>query len=393
MWCLFRVLRRVVVAAAVVLCADAAVSCAEPASAAEPFTYLYDASQAPSVPLSEPSLAKKDGWSRLEEGDTAHRFKGCAVMMNDKIIAVLHTESPQVDVYSRQTRGLKLCARLQPVCGGRADLKRTSVSVRENTESLVSLEVGFRSPGNEPRHIIYELNLGGAFVKTTAGPGVEKLRVRAPCRFAVMPDFFGDDIVVDAAAIPVARAELPSENFLLHMVHGGEAIVMTVSESRDNDVEIALSDTAQGEIARSDISYGKKPHVWVAILADQGIWHQSEVRPADAGRVTELDWEMPFAALWRVDFSSVDKLSDSWEMLLQHPQGKYVMQRWFDQDESVGQRFGDEFGGRDWNKPDRKRWNPVLGQFAFPCWIDSDRRAYLQPLEKRRYTNGGDVFP
>jgi len=393
MWYSLADLRRVVVVAAAVLCAAAAVLCAEAASAAEPFTYLYDAPQASSVPLSGSSLEEKDGWSRLGEGDTAHQFKGCAVMMNDKLVAVLHKESPQVDVYSRQTRGLKLCARLQPLCGGRADLKRTSVAVRENSESLVTLEVGFRSPGNEPRHVIYELNLGGAFVKTTGGPGVEKLRVQAPCRFAVMPDFFGDDMVVDAAAIPVARAELPSENFLLHMVYGGETIVMTVSESRDNDVEIALADASPREIASSDVSYGKKPHVWVAVLAGEGVWHQAEVRPPDAGRVIELDWRMPFAALWRVDFSSLDKLSDSWEMLLQDPQGKYVMQRWFDQDESVGQRFGEEFGGRDWNKPGRKRWNPVLGQFAFPCWIDSDRRAYLQPLEKRCYVHGGDVFP
>ena len=46
--------------------------------------------------------------------------------------------------------------------------------------------------------------------------------MKAPCRFAVLPDFFGDDMLVDAAAIPMGRAELPSENFLLHMVPGGD---------------------------------------------------------------------------------------------------------------------------------------------------------------------------
>jgi hypothetical protein len=337
-------------------------------------------------------LSEKGGWSELEEEDTTHRFEGCAVLANDKIVLVLSRDTPDADVYSRQTRGLNRCARLQPIGDGRADWKRTSLVIRENTRSSVSLEVGFRPPGGEPRSIVYTMNVGEPFVKATAGPGVEKLRVHAPCRFAVMPDFFGDDIVVDASTMSVARAELPSEHFLLHMMHGGEAIVMTVSESRDHDVQVALSDTAPREILSTDVSFGRKPHAWIAILAEEGIWHEQAVRLADAGRVIELDWRMPFAALWRVDWSTVDRLTDSWEMLLQNAQGKYVMQGWFGQEPSRGQRFGDEFGGRDWNKPGRRRWNPVLGQFAFPCWIDNDRRGYLQPLEKRRYTGRGEVY-
>ncbi len=365
---------------------------ARAASTGEPFTILFDAPTASVVPLSEPALSKKDGWVRLAEDDTTHRFEGCAVMMNDKIVAVAHKETPDLDVYSRQPRGLKLCARLQPICDGGTDRRRTSLSVKENNPSSVSLAVGFRSPRGEPCRVTYELNVGGAFVKTTASAGVKKLRVHAPCRFAVMPDFFGDDIVVDASKISVSRADLPSENFLMHMMHGGDAILMTVSESRDNDVELALSDTAPRRITSSDISYGKKRDIWIAILADTGIWHEHAVGLDDAGQTIDLTWKMPFAALWRVDFSTEDKLNDSWEMMLQDPEGKYVMQGWFGEDASQGQRFGEEFGARDWNKPGRKRWNPVLGGFQFPCWIDKDRRGYLQPLTERRYVSGGQTY-
>jgi len=360
--------------------------------AAEPSTYLYDASEASVVRLSEQWLSQKSGWSRLEEDDTAHRFAECAVLMNDKLVAVLRKGTPNVDLYSRHAQGVSLCARLQPMCGGSADFPRTSLAVKENDRSSVALEIEFRSPRKGPCRITYELNAGAPFIKTTVGGGVEKLRVQAPCRFAVLPDFFGDDIVVDAATIPVPRAELPSENFLLHMLHGGEAILMTVSESRDNDTEIALSASAPREIVSSDIPYGKKPHIWIAILADKGVWHQQPVTLADAGRVINLDWRMPFPALWRVDWSTADKLTDSWEMLLQQPDGKYSMQNWFGQDESEGQRFGQEFGPRDWNRSDRGRWNPVLGGFVFPCWVDDDRRGYLQPLKERRYTERGPVY-
>ena len=392
MKCLGGISLRATVLAAVFVLGGAACCGAEPDLAPGPFTYLYDLPESQSIAVSPRWLSEKAGWSKLEEDDTAHRFAGAAVFVNDKIVAVLAKQTANVDVYSRQTPGLKLCARLAPICSGRAGLKRTSLWIKENTLGSVSLEIGLQSAANRESHVVYELNAGQPFVKTTAGPGVEKLRVRAPCRFAVMPDFFGDDIVVDASTISVDRAELPSENFFLHMIHGGQAIVMTVSESRDNDVQIVLSDTEPRNIASSDISYGKKPNIWIAILADQGIWHQRRIDLADAGSVIDLDWKAPFAALWRVDWNTADKLTDSWEMLLQHPDGKYVMQGWFEQDESVGQRFGEEFGGRDWNKPGRLRWNPVLGRFAFPCWIDNDRRGHLQPLEKRRYSGRGEVY-
>jgi len=388
---LCRALRRVWGLAAVLACGGTLSLGGEPASPPEPFTYLYDAPEEPGASLAEQWLSKKSGWSKLEEDDTTHRFERCAVLVNDKIVAVLHKEAASVDVYSRQTQGMKLCARLQPVCDGSADLRRTSLAVKENSRSSVALKVAFRSPRGGPRQVTYELNAGVPFVKTTAGAGVEKLRVQAPCRFAVLPDFFGDDIVVDASAIPVPRAELPSENFLLHMVHGGEAIVMTVSESRDQDIGIALSATAPREIISSDISYGKKPYVWVAVLAGKAVWHEQAVTVADAGKVIDLDWRMPFAALWRVDWSTADKVTDSWEMLLQHPDGRYAMQDWFGQDESVGQRFGKELGPRDWNKSDRRRWNPVLGSFVFPCWVDNGGQGHLQPLKERRYTERGKV--
>src|SRR5207247_6274504 len=123
------------------------------------------------------------------------------------------------------------------------------------------------------------LGAGQPFIKTTASPGVETLRVQAPCRFAVLPDFFGDDILIDASAIPIPRAELPSENFLLHLMHGGEAVLMTVSESRDNDIAVSLSAASPREILFSDIPYGKKPHIWIALLAEKGAWRQQMIDP------------------------------------------------------------------------------------------------------------------
>lgn len=376
-----------------VACAGLPGAGAEPNPSAGPSTFLYDVPEPCAARLADQWAANSRGWAPLAEDDTTHRFAGCAVAASDKIVAVFGKDTAQVDVYFRQEAGLRLCARLQPLGQGGVLLERTSLTIRENTRNSVAVEVGLDGRQGLSRHVTYELQTGAPFLKTTASGGVERLRVAAPCRFAVLPDFFGDDMLIDAAAIPAARAELPSENFLLHMLPGGDAMLLTVSESRDNDVEIALSGAAPREIISSEISYGKKPRVWIGILGGQGIWHEHSVALGDADKVIELAWKMPFPALWRVDWSTVDRLTDSWEMLLQQPDGKYAIQGWFGQEESEGQRFGAEFGDRDWNKPGRRRWNPVLGQFAFPCWVDNDGRAYLQPLKERRYVERGPVYP
>ena len=99
--------------------------------------------------------------------------------------------------------------------------------------------------------------------------GRRRLSVAAPCRFVVLPDFFADDIVVDAAEIPVATAELPSENFLLHLLPDRDAIVMTVASNREQDARIDRSPARARErlIDRSEMYYGTSGKIWVAVLA------------------------------------------------------------------------------------------------------------------------------
>ena len=109
--------------------------------AADPSACLYDAPEQSAVPLTEAMLSEQNEWSRLDEDNTAHRFQGCCVLLNDKLVAVLAKDTPNVDVYSRQTRGLKLCARLQPLGGSVADFRRTSLTIEENSASRVAMNV------------------------------------------------------------------------------------------------------------------------------------------------------------------------------------------------------------------------------------------------------------
>ena len=102
------------------------------------------------------------------------------------------------------------------------------------------------------------------FVKTERRGNVEALRLAAPCRFAVMPDFFADDIAVDATELPEGDVELPGENFLLQMIGRGEAIVAVVWDQREEDVTAAVRGEGEERTIRaSRIPYGSKGSVYV----------------------------------------------------------------------------------------------------------------------------------
>ncbi len=248
-----------------------------------------------------------------------------------------------------------------------ARLKR--VAIVENTRGGACLEATFATAKDAEVTGKFRIKRGDVSVQAEPGAGVGKLRVECPGRFGVLPDFFADDITIDATRVPLDVVELPSENFVLHLTGLGDAIAMCVFENRQQDVKVTLSGAGdRRKITGSEIGFeGKK--IWLALLEAPQIWHARELKPADTGTVVPLDWKMPFPAQWRVDFTRSDDLTDSWEMLLQQQKNnKYIKPSWLG-------------SGEELIDPDRNRWNTVLGEYPYPCWSDPDRRGYLQPLK------------
>jgi len=338
---------------------------------------LFDTGTPSPQPLSPEAIAKKDGWAEVPEDKLDHAFKGDAVVVNDGIAFVLRRSGRGAEVHGKSG---KMRALLTPA--GEARIARlASLKITENSPGGVAVDAAFEAEGGKSLAVGYELKMGQAFVGTAPRGGAKGLRVEAPCRFAVLPDFFADDIVVDAAELPVERGELPSENFLLHLLGDGDAIAMAVWSLREEDVVVTLSGKGEGRlIDGSEIRYGDKGRVWLALLEAPAIWHAHNVTKADAGKIVRLDWQMPFPAAWRTDWRREDQLADSWEMLIEKSDGGFEKPAMFGS------------GGR--LPPDRKRWTTVLGSFQYPCWIDKAGRGCFQPFAKmNRFVGPAVIYP
>jgi len=336
-------------------------------SPAPPTVRVFDTGTPSSSPLSAGELAHRTGWREIGPGRTGYGFAGNAVLLNGRVALVVRPGASGAELCSMEHGDATVRAALRPV-GRHEGARVASVRLAKCGPEEGAVEATFEGKDGS-LSLSFTLKMGQAFVRVDREPGVTGLRVEAPCRFVVMPDFFADDIVIDAREQPGEVAELPSENFLLHMVGDGDAIVMTVSGSKDEPIAVRLGgEESARRIIASAVQYGSDDSIWVAVLAAPGIWHVRDVSAEDRGKVLDLDWTAPYPAQWRVDWRRSDGLTDTWEMVMETRDGNYIKH--------------DVSGGRSRLGPDRRRWTTVLGWFEYPCWADRSRRGHFQPLKK-----------
>lgn len=330
---------------------------------------VWDAAQITEQALLDAVFKEKRSWPAIASGETGVAFKGHPVIINGRVLAVFDKVKGNVDLHAITTGGVASRTRLRLLAPtGTPTVRLDRVSLVENTRTAATVEAIYQTAEGTEISARFRLKRGEVALQIEPGKTAGRLRVECPGRFVVLPDFFADDIVIDARRIPLTHIEVPSENFLLHLTGSGDSIAMCVFENRQQDVKVALTGSGDHRmVTGSEIGFeGKK--IWVALLEETRLWHTRNIETADAGKTIPLDWKMPFPAQWRVDFTKSDDMSDSWEMLLQQKEGgDYLKPSWLG-------------AGEDRIPPNRSRWNTVLGRYPYPVWSDPTGQGYLQPL-------------
>jgi len=338
-----------------------------------PAIAVWDTLRAAPDRLTSADLASKDGWRKIPRNEKFSSFQGDAILANGRVLAVLRKRDSAVELYSVGPAGTDPRVLLQLLTPDGATASRlVRAGLVESTRSAARLEATYQTDNGESLTATFRIKRGDIAVEIAPGASAGRLRVQCPGRFAVLPDFFADDILIDASEIPTSVLQAPSDNFLLHLTGQEDAIAMCVFENREQDVKISLAGEGAARIVTgSEISFGEDGKIWVAQMTAPQIWHTLKVKVEDADRVMPLEWKTPFVAQWRIDFTRTNDLTDSWEMLLPAKNSQaYLKPTWLGP------------GGAS-IAPDRRRWTTVLGWFRYPCWIDREGRGYVQPLKNR----------
>ena len=226
---------------------------------------LFDTAAHSSEALAGDALAKRQGWTQIPEDSTSHAFKGDLVLMNNRLALVLRNGGAGAELYSIEPQRLVMRSVLRPATKDAVTL--AGVKIVENSPGSSTVEASFKCADGKLLTMGYAMQMGQAFVQAIPDASTTAVRVAAPSRFAVMPDFFADDMVVDARLLPTDKAELPGDSFLINLLGEGDSILMSVWTNRQEDVIATLSGQGTSrQIEANDIPCGKKDKVWIAVL-------------------------------------------------------------------------------------------------------------------------------
>ena len=335
--------------------------------------------------LTSAAIAVKQDWKQVPRNEQRASFQGDAVISNGRVMAAVRKRSAAIDLYALGARGAVARAQLR-LFGDKGQPAATleRVSLVDNRRSEARLTVVFQTRAGKSIAASFRLKRGAVALEIEPQRGTGSVDVACPGRFVLLPDFFADDIVIDASKIGATTIDIPSEHFLLHLTGEGDSIAMCVFENREQDVTVALAGDGPERVATgSKIDFGNGGKVWIALIDGPQVWHTLDVATEDAQRVKRLDWKMPFDAQWRIDFTRPNELIDSWEFLLRDKSGNgYLKPNWM-------ARGARQIGA------DRKRWTTVLGRFQYPCWTDGEGQGYLQPLRHKALSFEGPavIYP
>lgn len=313
---------------------------------------LYDTGGKVDSALTSDAFTAKSGWKRIETPGSA---KGALVMLNGQMAVAFRPGAAGVDVYGMSAEGVKLRGVAVPVAGAGA-LVVSQIKVRAADADAGDVEVSYKGQAGSFT-ITYSMSGHDPVVKTSPAPGISGQRLEAPARLAVLPDFFADDMVVDARVIPVDRTEIAGESFFMFMLDGGNSILSAIWDKNRRDLDLAFSGKGNDRVISSaTVYYGEKGSIWLAVLERKGIWASTEINASNVKNVIPLEWRAPFRAKWKGDFMRTDHTIDSWEFT--------------------------------YDSANRWRWSGVVGGYDWPCWFDVKDTAKGAIQAAMKFPNG-----
>jgi len=331
---------------------------------------VWDTAHPSKEPLTPAAFAEKSGWIKLADDQTSTSFTGDVVLSNGRIFAVVRKQGAGIELHSVEAGGVQRSRLLLQSADGALATTLARAVLVENGKGSACLELSYQGSKGSTLTAKFRLKRGDPALEATTEKDGTGLRIDCPGRMAILPDFFSDDIRIDAGSIPLSVIDVPSENFILHPTGDGDSIVMGVFENRDQDIRLTLNgEGAKRQITGSEIRFGKGRKIWVGLLEAPKIWH-SVAKLGPVMKPSPLEWKLPFRAQWRVDFSYGNDYTESSTMLLQ--------------DAKDGQYVQPSFTGDVHSGFAPKRISPERVQKGYhSCWSDPESQVFLMPLHGR----------
>jgi len=250
-------------------------------------------------------------------------------------------------------------------------------------------------------------------VEIHTGGNAETLTLKSLAFHTIIPDLFGDDVVIDHADSRSSTMFLPEDNSLyIQLKDNGNAIFVCnwLPAETGGEIELDVSrSTRRGYDTETKIDLTGKEKVWLSMLAGVGVWHQVHTSQLNIYNQAPLNWTVPFAASWRADYRRSDPraagLTDSFWNTIRMPDGVFMNAPGLMEMQIVDGQYIIS-GPQEIKRLVRRSvfnvyigngWWPYLGWFMQPFYLQGNRAFMKLPrydqLTTARYSGPVLIYP
>ena len=285
---------------------------------------------------SDPAAAISDPGYYGREYD----FKGDAVVENEYLTAVLHSNNGSVFIYSKaDSKSQKL--KIIPLELKNKPARITHCLILQNTGQDVALQVTFSGEEKEFL-VVFALDWMG-IVNIEPDEKVKGINITSSIEYGIVPSFIGDDLIFNAGKYPSTdKLCVPSENIFVGLLAGRNDMLVVTWPEGNQQMKLVLGDNRQKPRLIESVDFlndGKS--LYLALISAPGIWHKEELKPTYLEKDITIDWERPFRAKW------ITQLSE----------GRVPTTYTFRESKD-------------------KIWRGVIGHYIYPVWFSSNNASY-----------------
>ena len=236
--------------------------------------------------------SKRNKWSPVETLTNAS--PNACVIQSRQIAGVVHPKDGSLEISSI------LDGRLKPRC-----TLIPSIPIPNAKCSLVTENnrKGLRVASKSGNHSYTAWFTPEGLVRITADH-IPQFQVKdCHLRYGLLPSFVGTDILYAPTNMNGSNSfQIPSTQWLVGLVDGNDAMLVTVWESDKQTVSLGLAGEGENRLIDSLAIATTNAGFSLSLVEHTNIWHREALKEDWLAAYTPIQWERPFQARWMCQF-------------------------------------------------------------------------------------------
>ena len=171
-----------------------------------------------------------------------------------------------------------------------------SVDVLNNDGESVVLSVSFRSADGGTMRGVFTIPRSRPFIGIKPVESLDNVYIKKVMDLALLPDRFGDDLILAPDKYPSLRTPLPHAPLLVGLTDD-RSMLLAIAPGEKQEIRLMRGENERDFTGVEIQTEGEE--IFISLLAVSDLWYKTMVFPDLQNDSWKIRWSSPFSAQWR----------------------------------------------------------------------------------------------